>query len=55
MAFILVLMLMVDGQVSDSRSFAVPDRQLCEQKGQEAVEYYQQRGAHVKFMCVRPI
>ena len=55
MTFVLVLFLMVNNEVADSKSFVGFDnKQACEQAAEQAIKYYANAGYEIKAACVRP-
>lgn len=55
MTFVLVLFLMVNGDVADSKSFVGFDKKAeCEEAAKQAIEYYAKAGYEIKAACVRP-
>lgn len=55
MTFVLVLFLMMNNEVADSKSFVGFDnKQACEQAAAQAIQYYANAGYEVKAACVRP-
>ena len=54
MAFVLILFLMMDDQIYDTRTYPMEDRQQCEAAAAQVIYNYGKNGYVVKAMCLRP-